>query len=119
VSTTLAWLVLGLCLVVSAYAGFLIVRDRPVDDALFYGAAALEVALVVQLVGGGVALATTERDVEGVTVVGYLLTAVVAPPVGVLWGISEKSRWGTGVVIVAMGTVAALQLRIVQLWAGG
>lgn len=117
-SSTLAWVVLALCLVVSLYAGYLIVRDRPVDDTLFYGAAALEVALVVQLVGGCVALAMTERDVSGITFVGYLLTAVIAPPVGVLWGISEKSRWGTGVVVVAMVTAAALQLRIAALWAG-
>jgi len=118
VSSTLGWLVLAQCLVISLYAGYLIVRDRPVDDPLFYGAAVLEVALLVQLVAGCVALATTDRDVAGVTFVGYLLTAVVTPPVGVLWGISEKSRWGTGVVVVAMVTVAALQLRIVQLWAG-
>jgi hypothetical protein len=118
VSSTLAWVVLVLCLVVTLYAGYLILRDRPVDDTLFYGAAALEVLLVAQAIGGCVALTTTERDVDGVTFVGYLLTAVIAPPVGVLWGISEKSRWGTGVVIIAMVTVAALQLRIAELWAG-
>jgi hypothetical protein len=118
VSSTLAWVVLALCLVVAVYAGYLIMRNRPVDDPLFYGSVVLEVALVVQLVGGCVALATTARDVEAVTFVGYLLTAVIAPPVGVLWGISEKSRWGTGVVIVAMVTVAALQVRIAAIWAG-
>ena len=117
-SSTLAWGVLVLCLVVTLYAAYLVVRDRPVDDTLFYGVAALEVALVVQAIGGCVALTATERDVDGITFVGYLLTAVIAPPVGVLWGISEKTRWGTGVVIVAMVTVAALQLRIAELWAG-
>jgi hypothetical protein len=36
----------------------------------------------------------------------------------VLWGIAEKSRWGTGVVVVAMLTVAVLCVRVLQIWKG-
>jgi len=118
VSDLAVWAVLGLALVVAVYAGWLIVGDRPVDDALFYGAAALEVVLLVQAVAGCIALAGTERDISGATFVGYLLTAVITPPVAVLWGISEKTRWGTAVVVFAMVTVAALELRLVALWGG-
>lgn len=117
-SSLVVWVVLALTLVVGLYACLLIVRDRPVDDPLFYGASALEVALVGQAVAGCIALVVTDRDIEGVTFVGYLLTAVITPPVAVLWGISEKTRWGTAVVVIAMVTVAALELRLVALWGG-
>lgn len=117
-STSVAWIVCALALLVGLYAVVLIIRDRPVDDRLFYASAGLETVLVVQTVAGCVALAVTDRDVAGVTFVGYLLTVVITPPLAVLWGIAEKTRWGTAVVVVAMVTVAALELRLVQLWGG-
>lgn len=117
-SSLVVWVVLGFAMLVGVYACVLIIRDRPVDDPLFYGACVLELALVGQTVGGCVALAATDRDIAAVTFLGYLLTAVVTPPVAVLWGIAEKSRWGTAVVLVAMLTVAALELRLVALWGG-
>ena len=46
------------------------------------------------------------------------MTLVVIPPAAVLWGIAEKSRWGTGVVVVAMLTVAVLCVRVLQIWKG-
>lgn len=111
----------GLCalaLAVSAYAGWLTVRERPFDNALFYAVAALEVLLVAQLIGGCIALAQTDRDVDGVTFVAYLVTVVIVPVVAVLWGVSDKSRWGTGVMVIGMITVAVLCLRLLDLWSG-
>lgn len=118
-SVTLSYVVLGLSLLVAVYAVVLLLRDRLVDNPLFYAAAVLTLLLVVQLVAGCVALARTGREVEGVTFVGYLLTAVLAPPVSVVWGVADKSRWGTGVVALGMVTVAALQLRLLALWGVG
>jgi hypothetical protein len=46
------------------------------------------------------------------------VTLVVIPPAAVIWGIAEKSRWGTGVVVVAMLTVAVLCVRVLQIWKG-
>ncbi|MDD9350569.1 hypothetical protein, partial [Mumia sp.] len=89
-----AWFVALAAVAVAGYAAFLLVRDRPVDNPLFYAAAALEVLVVVQTVAGCVALANTGRDVEGVTFVGYLLTCVLIPPAAVIWGVAEKTRWG-------------------------
>ena len=65
-----------------------------------------------------IALETTSRDVDGVLFVSYLFTVVVIPPAAVLWGIAEKSRWGTGVVVVAMLTVAVLCVRLLDIWKG-
>ncbi|MGH1563228.1 hypothetical protein [Mumia sp. DW29H23] len=117
-STWFAWFVALAAVGVAAYAAYLLVRNRPVDNPLFYLAAALEVVLVVQLVAGCVALAATTRDIEGVTFVGYLVTCVLVPPAAIIWGVAEKSRWGTGVVVVGMLTVAVLVARLVQLWSG-
>jgi hypothetical protein len=118
-SLTLSYVVIGLSLLVAGYALVLLVRDRLVDNPLFYGSAVLALVLVGQLVGGCVALAQTSRDVEGITFVGYLLTAVLAPPVSIVWGVADKSRWGTGVVVIGMVTVVALQLRLLALWGVG
>ena len=58
------------------------------------------------------------RDVDGVLFVSYLVTVLVIPPAAVLWGVAEKSRWGTGVVLVAMLTVAVLVIRVLGIWQG-
>jgi hypothetical protein len=118
VSELLSWVVYALTLAVGAYALVRILRDRPVDDPMFYGAAALEVLLVGQTIGAVVAMVVSDRDIESVTFLGYLLTSVIAPPAAIVWGISDKSRWGTAVVVVGMVTVAALQVRLLQLWGG-
>jgi hypothetical protein len=107
-----------LAVAVAAFAAVHTVRDLPFGNPLFYAVAALEAVLLVVAVGSGVALATTDRDVATGLFVSYLLTVLVVPPAAVLWGIAEKSRWGTGVVVVALLTVAALMLRLLGIWKG-
>lgn len=107
-----------LALLVAVYAGWHMVRDRAVGNPLFYAVCVLEVVLLVLLVGGSIALSRTSRDVDGVLFVSYLVTMVVIPPAAILWGIAEKSRWGTGVVVVAMLTTAALCIRLLGIWKG-
>lgn len=115
---TVAAAIMVAALVVAAFAGWLAVRNRPVSDLLFYAVAVVELALLGQLVGGVVALAGAHRQVEGATFVGYLLASVLVPPGAVLWGVSDKSRWGTGVIALGLVTEAFLQLRLLQVWAG-
>ena len=103
---------------VAVFAGWHTMRRQPFSNPLFYAAAVLEIALLALLVGGCIALAGTSRDVDGVLFVSYLVTLVVIPPAAVLWGIAEKNRWGTGVVVVAMLTVAVLCVRVLQIWKG-
>jgi hypothetical protein len=118
VTDTIAYAVAILAVVVAAFAAWHTVRRQAFSNPLFYAVAVLEVALVGVLVGGCVALAQTSRDVNGVLFVSYLVTMVVVPPAAVLWGIAEKSRWGTGVVSVALLTVAVLCVRVLQIWEG-
>lgn len=96
----------------------LLVRDRVAQDGTFALLALAELALLVQLVVGCVLLAGTERDVEGVLFVSYLVGIVTALPIGAFWSLAERSRSGTGVLVVAALTVLALEVRLVDIWSG-
>jgi hypothetical protein len=103
---------------VAVFAAWHTVTQRPFGNPLFYAVSVLEIVLLGLLVGGSIALAKTSRDVDGVLFISYLVTMVVIPPAAVLWGIAEKSRWGTGVVVVAMLSVAVLSIRLLGIWKG-
>lgn len=115
------WLVLTVLLltaVAAAWTVVMIVRDEsPPSDRFFVVLGVLLLALVVQLVAGLVALAATDRDVESVTFVAYLLTVVLALPFGAALALVERSRWGTASLLVALATVAAMEVRLDALWA--
>jgi hypothetical protein len=118
VTDLVAYVVAIAAVLVAAFAGWHMLRELPFSNPLFYAIAALEILLVALLVGGSIALGSTSRDVDGVLFVSYLVTLVVIPPAAVLWGIAEKSRWGTGVVVVAMLTVSVLCVRLLGIWKG-
>jgi hypothetical protein len=116
VNDAAAWVVAGAAVVVAGWALWLLLRDRTFSNGLFYAFAVLEVVLLAQLVGGFIALARTSRSVEGITFGAYLVTAALVPPAAVLWGVSDKSRWGTGVAVIGGLLVAVLMARLVQIW---
>jgi hypothetical protein len=118
VSETVAYVLIAISLAILAWAGWLTIRSRPVSNALFYAAAGLEIGLLAVAIGGFIALAVTERPVDGVTFGGYLVTIIVIMPVGIAWGASDKSRWGPGVVVIAAFVVIVLTWRLVQIWQG-
>ena len=96
----------------------LLVRDEVAQDRTFALLAVLELVLLVQLVVGCVALGRTDRDVDGVLFVSYLVGVALALPIGVFWSLAERTRAGTGVLLVAVLTVVALQLRLGTIWSG-
>lgn len=103
-------------LVLALVVGVYIALDRPPDWLLAGLCALLEVALVVQLVVGIVRLSGTERDVDGVVFVGYLIGVLLVLPAGLLWSLAERGRGATAVLLVAALTVAFLVLRLGQIW---
>lgn len=115
---TIAYAIAALAVAVAAFAAWHTARHQTFSNPLFYAMAVLEVALIGVLVGGSIALAQTSRDVDGVLFVSYLVTMALIPPAALLWGIADKSRWGTGVVTVALLTVAVLCARVLQIWKG-
>lgn len=98
---------------------WLVIRDELAQDRTFGLLALTELTLVVQLVAGCVLLAGTDRDVSGVLFVSYLVGIVLALPIGAFWSLAERTRSGTGVLVVAALTVLALEVRLVDIWGGG
>ena len=95
-----------------------LVRDRSAQDSHYIGLAVLQVGVLAQLVGGSVALARTDRDVEGAVVVSYLVTVALLPVVGAFFSLAERSRVGTTILLLAVATVAGLELRLWDIWGG-
>jgi hypothetical protein len=115
-STPLAFVVGALAGVALAWSLVLLVVNRSMTDSLFWCLVVVEVALLAQSVAGFVALAVTTRPVDGATFGAYLVTIILVLPAASLWGISDKTRWGTGVLAVGCFTVVVLLARLVQIW---
>ena len=56
---------------------------------------------------------------SAVLFVSYLATVVFVLPLAVWWALSERDRWSSVVVAVAAFTVAAMVLRLWDVWRGG
>ncbi|MEO9323769.1 hypothetical protein ABFT23_09780 [Nocardioides sp. C4-1] len=114
----LTWLIVGLGVVSLVVVAVALVRDEEPQDRTFALLAVYELVVIGQLVLGCVLLAQTDRDVEGVLFVSYLVGNALALPIGVFWSLAERTRWGTAVLGVAALTVVGLQLRLETIWAG-
>ena len=99
-------------------AGAFTLLDRRVNTLVLGVAAVVELITLVQLVVGVVQLASTARDVNGPVFVAYLLGLVVVLPLALGVGLAEKSRWGTGVLVIAGLVLLVLVARLQQLWTG-
>jgi hypothetical protein len=114
--------VLGAVLALCGIAGILLLvhlaRDRVVEDGMFLLLGVTELVLIGQLVGGCVALAHTDRDVSGTLFVSYLVGNILALPIGAFWSLAERNRAGTAVLLLAVLTVAALEVRLDAIWGG-
>ncbi|WP_426564359.1 hypothetical protein ACPPVT_00305 [Angustibacter sp. McL0619] len=106
------------CLLYAMWVALLMMRDRSVGRVTLALAVALELGFVVQAVLGIVLLATTDRDVPGVLFVAYLLGTVLVLPAAIWWARDEKSKWGTGVLVVAALVDAVLLARLTDIWNG-
>jgi len=108
--------------VIAGTAGVLAVvhlaRNRPVEDGMFLLLGIAELLLLVQLVLGSIDLAHTDRDVSGALFVSYLVGVTLVLPIGAFWSLAERTRAGTAVLLLAIVTVVALQLRLHSIWAG-
>lgn len=95
-----------------------LVRDRAAQDSHFISLGVLELGVLAQLVAGLVALARTDRDIEGAVFVSYLVTVVLVPVVAAVLALTERSRVGTTILLLAVATVAGLELRLWEVWGG-
>jgi hypothetical protein len=112
-----AWLQIAVALVAGLLALALgLLGKRPADITM--GATALvEVLLLAQIVVSLLAPAF------GNTATGsalefwvYLVTAALIPPLAIIWGLVDRSRWSTAVLGVASLAVAVMLYRMYQIW---
>ncbi|MBB4904364.1 hypothetical protein [Actinophytocola algeriensis] len=109
-------------LAAAVWAAVLVVVGKPIQLREWHGlwlygvVLLLEVGLLVQLVAGIVRLATADRQVDSLAYLGYLITALLIPPLAGFWALAERSRWGPAVMVVGCLTVPVLILRLGQVW---
>jgi hypothetical protein len=105
-------------LALAAWALGLMLLNRPPSSAVTLGLLALlELALLVQTVIGIVKLAGTDRDVSGVAFIGYHIGVLLILPVATFWALAERrSRWGSGVLIIAGLVIPVMIVRMNQIW---
>jgi hypothetical protein len=105
-------------LAVGAYGGLMALLDRAPRLPELVGLAALEVVLLAQTVIALSKTFTGERPDQLATFVGYLLTTVLLPPLGALFGWAERSRWGSVMIAGSALVVTVLVVRLQQVWHG-
>jgi len=106
-----------LCALVLVLLVTLIVLDQRPGRATYAFLVLVELGLVAQLVLG---LARVLGDHEGVSVatyVAYLVGALVILPLAAGWAWAERTRSGTGVLLVCVLVVPVLFLRLHDIWA--
>lgn len=110
----------GVILALAAVAAVVLLvdlaRDRSAQDSHYIAVGVLQVAVLAQLVGGAIALGRTERDIEGTVFVSYLVTVALMPVVGAFFSLAERSRVGTTILLLAVATVAGLEVRLWDVW---
>jgi hypothetical protein len=81
-----------------------------------YGAALLEVLLLVQAVLAVALLVRGDRPADTPTFLGYLVGILLLPVAGTLWARTEPTRWAGTVLAVAAGAVGVMVWRLQELW---
>ncbi|GGJ56929.1 hypothetical protein ACX5K5_04665 [Glutamicibacter bergerei] len=93
-----------------------VIRRYP-DDWALVATAGTELFLIVYAVAAGI------RQVGGEMVLGepwefwgYLLTALIMPPIAFFWAVSDKSRWANTVLAVSGAITFVMLFRMEQIW---
>ncbi|MGI8522709.1 MAG: hypothetical protein ACR2K3_05280 [Nocardioides sp.] len=115
--TTLQVVLAALAGAVALWLVVLIVLDRLPDDWSYGAVALLEVGLVAQLVMGLVQLTGPHHGVNVPAYLGYLIGSLLVLPIAFLWSVGERTRSGTGVLLVGVIVIPVLCLRLHDLWA--
>lgn len=114
----LALTIIVAALVVAGFSGVVALLNRPPGLLHLLGLAAVELVLLVQ---AGVAIGrmfSGDRPDGMATFIGYLLTALLIPPLAALFGAAERSRWGSLIIGGGCLVVAVMVVRLGQVWNG-
>ena len=111
-----ATVVAVLSLVLGAWAGVRLARDRPVILRQLIAGGVVELALLAQVVTAAVLAAGGHSLAEPITFWGYLVFALIVLPAAGVWAFADRTRWSSAVLLVACLTLAVMELRMVQVW---
>lgn len=111
-----ATIVVGLA--IAAWAAVLLIMNRPVGRYLQGAVLGLTAMFVVLAIGGIAQMVGTDREFARAEFVGYLLLSPLIPLGAWWWSKNDKSRAGSGVVLVIGLVMPVLVVRIQQVWAG-
>ncbi len=91
---------------------------RKPSDVTLGSLVIVELLLVAQLVVALVAPAVGNPSRGSVLEFWvYLVTALLIPPLGMVWALLERSRWSTVVLGIAAFAVGVMVFRMYQIWA--
>lgn len=106
-------------LAVALFAVVMAILDKPMAGLHLLGLALVELGLIAQVVVAIVLLVQGGRPEDGMaTFVLYLVGSLLVLPVGVVWGLMDRSRWSSVVIAVACLVVPVLVVRMNQVWFG-
>jgi hypothetical protein len=93
-----------------------IMKKAP-NDATILSVAAVELALLIYLVGSIVRVASGEEIAgEAWEFWGYLVTALILPVGAVYWSVLERTRWSNFVLAAVGVTALVMAARMNQIW---
>jgi len=111
------WAQIAVAVVAGLLAVALGLFGRTPNDLTMGATALVTVLLVVQVVVSLLAPAF------GNTATGsalefwvYLVTALIIPPLAIVWGLVDRTRWSTAILGVACLAVAVMLYRMYQIW---
>ena len=108
----------ALCLLSALWLVVLLIRDRTPDRRLLHMMLGIELMLILHLVVGIVKATDAPTRVSVWEYVGYLVGVLLLIPVGLVWSAGERTRGGTGVLLVAVLVVPFMFARLTDIWAG-
>ena len=95
-----------------------ITRRHPADSSIV-SVAAVELFVLVYAVTAAVRqLSGTSLNGPGWEFWGYVLTALLVPPIALAWAVTDKTRWSNLVLAVAGPTVVVMLHRMQYIWFG-
>lgn len=109
-------LLIALCVALSGWAAWFVLRNRAVILNQLWGGMVIEGVLIAQAITAGIKSATGAPPSDPLLFWGYMATALIILPVAAAWAFAERTKWSSVVLLVAALTVAFLDYRLWQIW---
>lgn len=113
----LTWAQIAVAVVAGLLGVALGLLGRTPNDLTMGATALVTVLLVVQVVVSLLAPAFGNTATGSVLEFWvYLVTALLIPPLAIVWGLVDRTRWSTAILGVANLAVAVMLYRMYQIW---